>query len=73
MYISVFWWGQGRREIIFRMWKQKPLRVIAEKKTVLNAVNHGGVYHLGDVFDVGYVPFERSPEATISAQPPPER
>ena len=26
--------------------------------------------HLGDVFDVGYVPFERSPEA---AEPPPER
>ena len=23
--------GQGRREIIFRMWKQKPLRVIAGK------------------------------------------
>ena len=26
--------------------------------------------HPGDVFDVGYVPFERSPEV---AEPPPER
>ena len=33
MYISVFrWGGQVCREIIFRMWKQKPLRVIAGKK-----------------------------------------
>ena len=43
MYISVFQWGQGRREIIFRMWKQKPLRVIAGNKTVRNAVNRGVV------------------------------
>ena len=34
---------QGRREIIFRMQDQKPLRVIAEKKTVRNAVNRGVV------------------------------
>ena len=26
MYISVFWWGQGHREIIFRMSEQKLLR-----------------------------------------------
>ena len=26
MYISVFRWGRGRREIIFRMWKQKSKR-----------------------------------------------
>ena len=31
MYISFFGGGRGRWEIIFRMWKQKPLRVIAEK------------------------------------------
>ena len=43
MYISVFQWGQGRREIIFRMCEQKPLRMIAEKKTVRNAVNRSFV------------------------------
>ena len=32
MYISVFRGGQGRREIILRMWKQKPSRVITGKK-----------------------------------------
>ena len=77
------------------MWKQKPLRVIAGKKTVRNAINRGvvrnskkkffwdvlldliGIHfrirvisidsgHPGDVFDVGYVPFEQSPEAAIS-------
>ena len=31
MYISVLRWSQGCREIIFQMWKQKRLRVIAEK------------------------------------------
>ena len=38
MYILVFRWGQGRREIICWMWKQKPLPVIAGKK-LRNAVN----------------------------------
>ena len=41
MYISVFYGGQGRREIIFWIWEQKTLRVIAGKKTVRNAVNRG--------------------------------
>ena len=91
MYISVFRWGQGRREIIFRMWKQKPLPVIAEKKTVSNAVIRGIIrsskkkffetfclirrhtfsylrnfdqsWSSLRCFDVGYMPFERSPEA----------
>ena len=31
MYISVFRWGQGCHEIIFRRQEQKPLRVIIEK------------------------------------------
>ena len=32
IYISVFGGGQGRREIILRMWEQKPLQVITGKK-----------------------------------------
>ena len=97
MYISVFGGGQGRREIIFRIWKQKPLRVIAGKLMVRNAVNLGVVHssknkffwdvlldlvginfricgisivpgHRGDVFDVGNVLLERSPEAAISRE-----
>ena len=91
MYISVFRWDQGRWEIIFRMWKQKPLPVIAGKKTVCKAVNRGVVrsskkmfsrcfawsrmhklsylrnfdwsWSFQRCFNVGYVPFERSPEA----------
>ena len=83
--------GQGRREIIFRMWKQKQLPVIAGKKQCampliaaafvaakevfkdvllyLVCINFRicGISidpgHPGDVFDVGYVPFERSPKA----------
>ena len=34
MYISVFRWGQVRREIIFHRWEQKPLRVIVGEKRV---------------------------------------
>ena len=38
IYISVFRWGQGRREIIFRRWEQKPLQVLVGKKTVCNDI-----------------------------------
>ena len=41
MYISVFLCGQGRREIIFRRWEEKPLQVLVGKKNS-NAVNGGG-------------------------------
>ena len=40
MHISVFWWGQGRQEIIFRMWA---VASDSRKKTVRNAVNRGVV------------------------------
>ena len=33
MYISVFRWGQGYREIIFRRREQKPLQVIVGKNS----------------------------------------
>ena len=44
MYISVFPWGSRWARNYFRMWKQKPLRVIAGKLTVRNAVNRGIVH-----------------------------
>ena len=93
--------GQGRREIIFRMWEQKPLWVITGKKQCampsfaasfvaakrsfwdvlldLIGINFRicrisiDPGHPGYVYDVGYVPFERSSEAAIAAKSPPER
>ena len=41
MYISVFWSLRN----YFTNVKQKSLLVTAEKKTVHNAVNHGGVHN----------------------------
>ena len=38
LYILVFRWNEGRREIIFRRWQQKPLQAIVGKKTVRNAI-----------------------------------